>query len=74
MQTLKVSLAERSYPIHIGADILSRGDLLLPHLKQKKVVVVTNVTVAPLYLNRLMETMADSGVLALPIIIPEGER
>ncbi len=74
MQTLKVSLAERSYPIHIGADILSGGDLLLPHLKQKKVVVVTNVTVAPLYLDRLMETLAEIGVSALPIILQDGER
>ena len=73
MQTLKVSLAERSYPIHIGVDLLSRGDLLLPHLKQKKVVVVTNVTVAPLYLERLMETLANIDVAALPIILQDGE-
>jgi 3-dehydroquinate synthase len=74
MQTLKVSLAERSYPIHIGADILTRSDLLLPHLKQKKAVVVTNVTVAPLYLDCLMETLANIDVSALPIILQDGEN
>lgn len=74
MQTLKVSLAERSYPIHIGADLLSRGDLLLPHLKQKKVLVVTNTTVASLYLERLMVTLGDLGVSALSVVLPDGER
>ena len=74
MQTLKVSLAERSYPIHIGADLLSRGDLLLPHLKQKKALVVTNTTVAPLYLERLMVTLGDLGVSALSVVLPDGER
>jgi 3-dehydroquinate synthase len=73
MQTLTVSLAERSYPIHIGVDLLSRGDLLLPHLKKKKAVVVTNTTVAPLYLDRLMNTLGDIGISALPIILPDGE-
>lgn len=74
MQTLKVSLAERSYPIHIGVDLLSRGDLLLPHLKQKKALVVTNTTVAPLYLERLMATLDAGGVSALSVILPDGER
>jgi len=34
MQTLTVDLGDRSYPIHIGADLLSRADLLVPHLAQ----------------------------------------
>ena len=41
IQTLKVELAERSYPIHIGSGLLSRPELLSPHLSQKKAVVVT---------------------------------
>ncbi len=57
IQTLTVKLAERSYPIHIGVGLLTRADLLLPHLKQKKVVVVSNTTVAPLYLDRLRSTL-----------------
>jgi 3-dehydroquinate synthase len=74
MQTLKVSLAERSYPIHIGTDLLSRGDLLQPHLKHKKVVVVTNTTVAPLYLERLQNTLKLLGISALPVVLADGER
>ena len=42
MQTLTVHLGDRSYPIHIGPDLLSRPDLLLPHIKQKKVVEGAN--------------------------------
>ena len=37
--TLTVELAERSYPIHIGAGLLARADLIVPHLKQKKAVI-----------------------------------
>ena len=73
MQTLTVSLAERSYPIHIGVDLLSRGDLLLPHLKKKKAVIITNTTVAPLYLDRLTKTLGNIGISALPIVLPDGE-
>ncbi len=74
MQTLRVELAERSYPIHIGVDLLLQADLILPHLKHKKVVVVTNTTVAPLYLERMMATLAEGGIAALPIILPDGEQ
>lgn len=74
IQTLEVSLAERSYPIHIGSGILTQVDLLAPHIKQKKVVVVTNTTVAPLYLGRLTETLEMLGIVALPIILPDGEQ
>ena len=49
MQTLNVSLADRSYPIHIGTDLLSNAQLILPYLKRKHVAIVTNTTVAPLY-------------------------
>ena len=51
METLTVELGSRSYPIHIGSGILGRMELLLPHLAQPKVAVVTNETVAPLLLK-----------------------
>ena len=74
IQTLTVQLAERSYPIHIGVGVLNRADLLLPHLKQKKVVIVSNTTVAPLYLDRLRSTLEKAGISVLPVILPDGER
>jgi 3-dehydroquinate synthase len=73
MQTLTVDLGDRSYPIHIGAGLLDQPDLLLPHLSQKRVAVVTNTTVAPLYLERLTATLQAGGVAAMPIVLPDGE-
>ncbi|MBM4181158.1 MAG: 3-dehydroquinate synthase [Betaproteobacteria bacterium] len=73
MQTLTVDLGERAYPIHIGPGLLDRADLVLPHLKQKRVVIVSNTTVAPLYLARLRQSLADAGVAAEAVILPDGE-
>lgn len=73
MQTLKVELANRSYPIHIGRDLISDANLILPHLKRKHVAIVTNTTVAPLYLDKLSQTLQASGVTVIPIILPDGE-
>ena len=73
MQTLTVDLGDRSYPIHIGAGLLNQAELILPHLAQKRVMVVTNTTVAPLYLARLTATLASGGVAATHVILPDGE-
>jgi 3-dehydroquinate synthase len=73
MQTLTVDLGDRSYPIHIGSGLLDQPDLILPHLAQKRVVVVTNTTIAPLYLDRLASALAEVGVAATPVALPDGE-
>jgi len=73
MQTLKVELADRSYPIHIGKNLLSDASLILPYLKRKHVAIVTNTTVAPLYLDKLSQTLQAAGVKVIPIILPDGE-
>lgn len=74
IQTLQVSLAERSYPIHIGCGLLARGDLILPHLKQKKAVIVTNTTVAPLYLDLLRSTLEKAEISVIEVVLPDGEQ
>ncbi|NQD80167.1 3-dehydroquinate synthase [Pseudomonas sp. CrR14] len=71
MQTLHVDLAERSYPIYIGADLLSRVDLLAAHIVGQQVAIVTNETIAPLYLAELQATLADYRVTS--IVLPDGE-
>lgn len=71
MRTLQVDLGERSYPIHIGADLLSKAELFAPHIAGKQVAIVTNETVAPLYLERLTQTLA--GYKVQPIVLPDGE-
>lgn len=74
IETLDVALGERSYPIHIGPGLLNRAELIVPFIKQKKVVVVSNETVAPLYLGRLAATLAEAGIAVHPVILPDGER
>ncbi|OYY94337.1 MAG: 3-dehydroquinate synthase [Hydrogenophilales bacterium 28-61-23] len=73
MQTLTVELGDRAYPIHIGPGLLDRADLVLPHLIQKRAVIVTNTTVGPLYLERLAKTLREAGVQVDSIVLPDGE-
>jgi len=71
VQTLDVDLGERSYPILIGEQLIERGELLSPHIRGKQVAIVTNDTVAPLYLERLMQSLA--GYAVTPVVLPDGE-
>jgi 3-dehydroquinate synthase len=73
MQTLNVALGDRAYPIHIGRDLLQQTALILPHLKRKQVAIVTNTTVAPLYLEKLAKPLRDAGVGVIEIILQDGE-
>ena len=73
MQTLTVGLNERSYPIHIGAGLLANPELLAAHLPKKRAAIVTNTTVAPLYLERLQNTLAQIDVASVAIVLPDGE-
>ncbi|HHH47780.1 MAG TPA: 3-dehydroquinate synthase, partial [Gammaproteobacteria bacterium] len=70
-QTLDVDLGERSYPIHIGAGLLDRPELLTPHIPGRQVLVVSNETVAPLYLERLLKSL--DGFQVETAILPDGE-
>lgn len=73
MQTLTVGLSERSYPIHIGTGLLASTELLAAHLPARRVAIVTNTTVAPLYLERLQQTLREIGVQSVEIILQDGE-
>lgn len=74
-QTLTVALDERSYPIHIGCGLLSRAELWRPHLNPKMgAVVITNTTVAPLYLDKVLATLAELGCPAFSVVLPDGEE
>lgn len=74
METLNVNLHERSYPIHIGHGLLSNGDLLSPFIMHGRIAVVSNTTVAPLYLEQLQITLNKLGIDVIPIILPDGEE
>lgn len=74
MRTLNVALGERSYPIHIGPALLAQAQIILPHLKSKSVAIVSNVTVAPLYLETLAAPLRAAGIKVTEIILPDGEE
>jgi 3-dehydroquinate synthase len=74
METLNVALGERAYPINIGRGVLGRSELLLPYLRQRKVAIVTNATVAPLYLDQIASPLRNAGVEVIEIILPDGEQ
>lgn len=72
METLRVELGERSYPIYIGSGLLERLPSLLPALHGKQILVVTNTTIAPLYLDKVVAGLAGYKVNTL--ILPDGEQ
>jgi len=72
--TLNVELGERSYPIEIGAGLLDDAALLARHIGGHKVAIVTNTTVAPLYLDKVAGHLRAAGRDVLEIILPDGEE
>ncbi len=71
-QTLKVDLGEqRSYPIYIGPGLLGDAQYLLSHITGRQVCIVTNESVAPLYLERILALLGDFQVST--VILPDGE-
>ncbi|MFZ4790031.1 MAG: 3-dehydroquinate synthase [Candidatus Competibacteraceae bacterium] len=71
MPTLHVELGDRRYPLHIGPGLLDQPDLLQSHLPGRQALVVTNTTVAPLYLDRVRATL--TGLHHHALILPDGE-
>lgn len=73
MHTLHVDLGERSYPIYIGRDLLADGSLLAQHVRGSQVVIVSNDTVAPLYLDRVRSSLGERK-LVTEVVLPDGEQ
>ena len=74
MQPLSVSLGERSYPIHIGADLLGNETLYARYIAAKRVAVISNGIVAPLYLGRVQDAIERAGGRVVTILIDDGEQ
>lgn len=72
MQTLNVDLGDRSYPIFIGQGLLGQSDLIAPYIKGKQVMIVSNETVAPLYLDVLKASL-PADLQVDEVILPDGE-
>lgn len=72
MDTLEVALGARSYPIYIGPGIVSDAALLARAVSARQVLIVTNTTVAPLYLERLRTALAAPFIRVQ--VLPDGEQ
>ncbi len=73
MNSLQVELGERSYPIYIGEGLF-RSKYLTPHIHGRQVCIVTNETIAPLYLQRVVDTLASGDYSVETVILPDGEK
>ena len=74
MPVLTVALGQRSYPIHIDEQVFTQADLLLPHIVGRQVMLVSNTTVAPLYLAPVREVLQKAGLTVAEVILPDGEQ
>ncbi|XP_051140550.1 3-dehydroquinate synthase, chloroplastic [Andrographis paniculata] len=74
--TVEVDLGNRSYPIYIGSGLLTQPELLQRHVHGKQVLVVTNTTVAPLYLEKTIRALTDgnANVKVEYVVLPDGEQ
>lgn len=72
MKTLHLDLGERGYPIYIGTDLLDRAELFERHIVGERAAIVTDETVAPLYLARLRTALASRH--PIEIVLPVGEQ
>jgi 3-dehydroquinate synthase len=72
MKKLLVQLDDRSYPIYIGSELLNRAELFSKHIKSRQVLVVTNDTIAPLYLDAVLKNLRDYTVET--VVLPDGEQ
>ncbi len=74
MIVVDVTLGSRSYPIHIGAGLIAGvGAMVRPLTGNARVAVVSDATVAPLYLDALRTSFAAAGLTLVEIVVPSGE-
>ena len=72
MKKINIQFDERSYPIYVGEGLISNYELISQHILGKKVAIITNDTVADIYLKTLMDTVSPHKEL-ISIILPDGE-
>ena len=73
MESLRVALGERSYPVHIGAGVLGEAGLYAPHVAGRSAAIVTNTVVGPLYLGVLRRTLEAAGARVAEVLVEDGE-
>jgi len=73
MHTLHVDLGERGYPVYVGRDLLTDPNLLAQHVAGSQVVIVSNETVAPLYVGRVRSALGARQLIT-EVVLPDGEQ
>lgn len=74
MERITVTLGERSYPITIAAGLFNEPASFLPLKSGEQVMLVTNETLAPLYLDKVRGVLEQAGVIVDSVILPDGEK
>lgn len=74
MPTVAVNIAHAPYEIRIGQQLLSDVSPIIEQLAQPQVAIVSNTTIAALYLDRLQQALERAGIKVTPIILPDGEQ
>lgn len=74
-RTVRVDLGDRSYDILIGPGLISAaGREIAGRLKGRKIAVITDAHVAPLYLDDFMAALKAEGIEAVSLVLPAGEK
>src|SRR5471030_1902755 len=74
MERITVTLGERSYPITIAAGLFQDPAAFLPLKSGDQVMVVTNETLAPIFLPTVRAVLEHSGIVVDQVILPDGEQ
>lgn len=74
MERIVVTLGERSYPITIASGLFNEPASFLPLKSGEQVMLVTNETLAPLYLDKVPRVLEQAGVNVDSVILPDGEQ
>ncbi|GAA3914411.1 3-dehydroquinate synthase [Gibbsiella dentisursi] len=74
MERITVTLGERSYPITIDAGLFNDPASFMPLKAGEQAMLVTNETLAPLYLARVRRVLEQAGVIVDQVILPDGEQ
>lgn len=73
MRTIELALGSRAYTIAIGSRIRFQWENFAPYVN-KKVVIVTNTTVGPLYLNDIKNVLLSNAIETIEVVLPDGEQ
>lgn len=72
MKQLRVELNDKSYPICIGSGLLKQKELIIKYIHSKQVLIVTNTTISPLYLDTILKSLTEFDVQVVEL--PDGEQ